>query len=178
MRQPKIMNKNWRFPFSSSRVLSLSGYILSLLSMIAGSNVVWLAYLYLHLYPRMTNPTDRCFFPYLANFMVQTLLLLVSWYTSFTQNFCDLQFHHGLLELVSFTLAWFTNVSKYLSMHSIPTNFLSFLLYISYARTSDNCTLVWNSWHLALRNIQIDYRVLTLSPLPFYILCIQMFWAI
>jgi hypothetical protein len=57
------------FPFSSSRVLSLSGYILSRLSMIAGSSVGGLTYLHLHLYPHMTNPTDHCSFPYLANFM-------------------------------------------------------------------------------------------------------------
>jgi hypothetical protein len=57
------------FPFSSSHVLSLSGYIPSLLSMIMGCSVGELTYLHLHLYPHMTNLTDRCSFPYLANFM-------------------------------------------------------------------------------------------------------------
>jgi hypothetical protein len=57
------------FPFSSSRPLLLSGYILSYLSMIAGSRVGGLTYLHLHLYPHMTNPTDHCYFPYLTNFM-------------------------------------------------------------------------------------------------------------
>jgi hypothetical protein len=32
-------------------------------------NVGGLTYLYLHLYNHMTNPTDHCCFPYLANFM-------------------------------------------------------------------------------------------------------------
>jgi hypothetical protein len=66
------------FPFSSSRVLSLSGYILSLLSMIAGSSVGGLTYLHLHLYPHMTNPTDHCSFPYLANFMAAVVGLALS----------------------------------------------------------------------------------------------------
>ena len=57
------------FPFSSSLVLSLCGYILSCLSMITGSSVGGLTYLYLHLYNHTMNLTDRCFFPYLANFM-------------------------------------------------------------------------------------------------------------
>jgi hypothetical protein len=57
------------FPFSSSLVLSLCGYILSRLSMIAGSSIGGLTYLYLHLYNHTTNPTDHCCFPYLANFM-------------------------------------------------------------------------------------------------------------
>jgi hypothetical protein len=58
------------FPFSSSRVLSPSGYVLSRLSMIVGSSVGGLTYLHFHLYPHMMNPTDHCSFPYLANFMV------------------------------------------------------------------------------------------------------------
>jgi hypothetical protein len=66
------------FPFSSSRVLSPSGYILSRLSMIAGSSVGGLTYLHFHLYPRMTNPTDRCSFPYLANFMAALAGLALS----------------------------------------------------------------------------------------------------
>ena len=66
------------FPFSSSRVLSLSSYILSHLSMIAGSNVGVLTYLHLHLYPHMTNLTDCCSFPYLANFMVAVVRLALS----------------------------------------------------------------------------------------------------
>jgi hypothetical protein len=60
------------FPFSSSRVLSPSGYILCRLSMIAGSSVVGLTYLHFHLYPHMTNPIDRCSFPYLRNFPLFT----------------------------------------------------------------------------------------------------------
>ena len=59
------------FPFSSSHVLSLCGYILSHLSMIVGSNVGRLTYIYLHLYNHTTNPTNHCFFPYLANFMAK-----------------------------------------------------------------------------------------------------------
>jgi hypothetical protein len=66
------------FPFSSSRVLSLSGYILSHLSMIAGSSIGRLTYLHLHLYPHMTNPTDHCSFPYLANFMAAVVGLALS----------------------------------------------------------------------------------------------------
>jgi len=58
------------FPFSPSRLLSLYGYILSRLSMIAGSRVGGLTYLHLHLYPHVKNPTDHCSFPYSANFMV------------------------------------------------------------------------------------------------------------
>jgi hypothetical protein len=57
------------FPFSCSPLLSLSGYILSRLSMIAGSRVGGLTDLHLHLYPHITSPTDRRSFPYLANFM-------------------------------------------------------------------------------------------------------------
>jgi len=57
------------FLFSSSCVLSPSGYILSRLSMIAGSSVGGLTYIHFHLYPHMTNPTDHCSFPYLENFM-------------------------------------------------------------------------------------------------------------
>jgi hypothetical protein len=66
------------FPFSSSRVLSLSGYILSHLSMITGSSIGGLTYLHLHLYPHMTNPTDHCSFPYLANFMAAVVGLALS----------------------------------------------------------------------------------------------------
>jgi hypothetical protein len=66
------------FPFSSSHVLSFCGYILSRLSMIVGSNVGGLTYLHLHLYPQMTNPIDRCSFPYLANFMVAVAELALS----------------------------------------------------------------------------------------------------
>jgi hypothetical protein len=66
------------FPFSSSRVLSPSGYVLSRLSMIAGSSVGGLTYLHFHLYPHMTNPTDRCSFPYLANFMAALVGLALS----------------------------------------------------------------------------------------------------
>jgi hypothetical protein len=89
---------------SSSRVLSLSSYILSRLSMIAGSNVGVLTYLYLHLYPHMTNPTDRCSFSYLVNFMPAVVGLALSNYVAscsvryiFHSKFCDLQFHRGLL---------------------------------------------------------------------------------
>jgi hypothetical protein len=90
------------FPFSSSRPLSLSGYILSRLSMIAGSRVGGLTYLHLHLYPHMTNPTDRCSFPYLANFMAAVVGLALSNSACFLfrdihlalKTFCDLQFHH------------------------------------------------------------------------------------
>jgi hypothetical protein len=66
------------FPFSSSRVLSPSGYILSHLSMIAGTSIVGLTYLHFHLYPHMTNPIDRCSFLYLANFMVALVGLALS----------------------------------------------------------------------------------------------------
>jgi hypothetical protein len=52
------------FPFCFSRPLWLSGFILSHLSMYDG-----LTCLHLHLYPRKTDPTDRCSIPYLANFM-------------------------------------------------------------------------------------------------------------
>jgi hypothetical protein len=58
------------FPFSSSPLLSLSGSILSRLSMIAGSSVGGLTDPHLHLYPHITSLTDRRSFPYLANFMV------------------------------------------------------------------------------------------------------------
>jgi hypothetical protein len=34
-----------------------------------GCRVRGLTYLHLHLYLHMTNPTDRCSFPYLVNFM-------------------------------------------------------------------------------------------------------------
>ena len=61
------------FPFSCSPLLSLSGYRLSFLSMIMGSQVGGLTDLHLHLYPHMTSPTDRRSFPYLANFMVMVL---------------------------------------------------------------------------------------------------------
>jgi hypothetical protein len=63
------------FPFSSSRVLSLSSYILSFLSMIVGSNIGELTYLHLHLYPHMMNLTDHCSFPYLDNFMAMVVRL-------------------------------------------------------------------------------------------------------
>jgi hypothetical protein len=66
------------FPFSSSHVLSLCGYILSLFSMIMGSSVGGLTFIHLHLYPHMTNPTDRCSFPYLANFMAMVATLTLS----------------------------------------------------------------------------------------------------
>jgi len=56
------------FPLSSSRVLSLSRYILSRLSLIMGSSVGGLTYLHIHLYLHMTNPTNRCSFPYLGQF--------------------------------------------------------------------------------------------------------------
>jgi hypothetical protein len=57
------------FPFSSSPLLSLSGSILSRISMIVGSQVGGLTDPHLHLYPHITSPTDRRSFPYLANFM-------------------------------------------------------------------------------------------------------------
>jgi hypothetical protein len=66
------------FPFSSSRLLSLSGYLLSGLSMIAASSVGGLTYLHLRLYPHMMNPTHHCSFPYLANFMVAVVGLALS----------------------------------------------------------------------------------------------------
>jgi hypothetical protein len=66
------------FPLSSSRVLSFSSYILSRLSIIAGSNVGGLTYLHLHLYPHMANLTDRCSFAYLANFMPVVVGLALS----------------------------------------------------------------------------------------------------
>jgi hypothetical protein len=66
------------FPFSSSHVLPLCGYILSRLPMIASPSVGGLTYLRLHLYPHMTNPTDLCFFPYLANFMATVVGLALS----------------------------------------------------------------------------------------------------
>jgi hypothetical protein len=54
----------YELAFSSSRSLSLSGYILTALSMVSGSRVGGLTCLHLHLYPRTTDPTDRCSFPY------------------------------------------------------------------------------------------------------------------
>jgi hypothetical protein len=60
------------FPFSSSHVLSLYGYILSRLSMIVGYNIGGMTYLHLHLYPHVTNPIDHCSFPYISNFMAFT----------------------------------------------------------------------------------------------------------
>jgi hypothetical protein len=60
------------FPFSSSRVLSSSGYILCRLSMIVGSSVVGSTYLHFHLYPHMTNPINHCSFTYLRNFPLFT----------------------------------------------------------------------------------------------------------
>ena len=71
---------------------------------------------------------------------IRTLLLLVPWNTYCTQNFCDLRFHHGLLELAIFTLPSLANVSKYMSFPSIPTGSTSFLIYINYGITSDNWT--------------------------------------
>jgi len=70
------------FTFSYSCVLWLSGYILSRLSMLTGSNVGGLTYLYLHLYNQMMNLADHCFFPYLANFMVAVARLAVTNSTS------------------------------------------------------------------------------------------------
>jgi len=72
-----------------------------------------------------------------------TLLLVVASSTSCTQKFCDLQFHHRQVELAIFTLPRLTNVSKYLSFPSIHTNFLSFLIYISYALTSHIQIAFW-----------------------------------
>jgi hypothetical protein len=66
------------FPFSSSHVLSPSSYILSRFSMIVGSSVGEITYLHFHLYPHMTNLTDRCSFPYLANFMSALAGLILS----------------------------------------------------------------------------------------------------
>ena len=66
------------FPFSSSHVLWLCGYIISLLSIIVGSSVGGLTYLYLHLYNQMMNPTDHCCFSYLANFKAAVVGLAVS----------------------------------------------------------------------------------------------------
>ena len=66
------------FPLSSARVLSVSSYILSRISMIAGSRIGRITYLHLHLYHHMTNPTDRCSFPYLANFMAAVVGLAPS----------------------------------------------------------------------------------------------------
>jgi hypothetical protein len=66
------------FPFSSSLVLSPSSYILSHLSMIVGSIIGGLTYIHFHLYPHTTNPTNRCSFPYLANFMVTLAGLALS----------------------------------------------------------------------------------------------------
>ena len=57
------------FPFSSSLVLSLCGYIHSRLSINKGSSVSGLRYLYLHLYNHTTPPTDPYCSPYLANFI-------------------------------------------------------------------------------------------------------------
>jgi hypothetical protein len=61
------------FPLSSSCVLSLSSYILSLLSVIAGSNIGMLTYIHLHLYPHMMNEINCCSFSYLVNFMIVVL---------------------------------------------------------------------------------------------------------
>jgi hypothetical protein len=66
------------FPFSSSHVLSPSSYILSHFSMIVGSSVGEITYLHFHLYPHMTNLTDCCSFPYLANFMSALAGLILS----------------------------------------------------------------------------------------------------
>jgi hypothetical protein len=66
------------FPFSSSHVLSVSIYLLSGISMITASNIGGLTYLHLHLYPHMTNLTNRCSFPYLDNFMVVVVGLALS----------------------------------------------------------------------------------------------------
>jgi hypothetical protein len=49
--------------FSSSRLLSLFGYILSRLYMIVGSRVGELIDLHIHLYPHITSMNDRCSFP-------------------------------------------------------------------------------------------------------------------
>jgi hypothetical protein len=57
------------FPFSRSPLLSLSSYILSHLSMIAGSWVGGLIDIHLHLYPHITSLIDHRSFPYSANFM-------------------------------------------------------------------------------------------------------------
>jgi hypothetical protein len=64
------------FPFSSSRVLWLSIYILSILSIIVGSSIGRMKHLCLHIYNRTTNPTKRCFFPYLVNFMATVVGLV------------------------------------------------------------------------------------------------------
>jgi hypothetical protein len=81
-----VINKHCHASFgetlSSSRVLSLSSYILSCLSMITGSNVGVLTYIYLHLYPHMTNPTDHCSFSYLVNFMPAVVGLALSNYVA------------------------------------------------------------------------------------------------
>jgi hypothetical protein len=59
----------YELAFSSSRSLSLSRYILSLISMVSGSRVCGLTCMHLHLYPHTTDPADHCSFPYLVNFM-------------------------------------------------------------------------------------------------------------
>jgi hypothetical protein len=68
--------------------------------MIAGSRVGGLTYFHLHLYPHMTNPTNRCSFPYLANFMAAVVGLALSNFAAFCSmiyilhsKLCDLQFH-------------------------------------------------------------------------------------
>jgi hypothetical protein len=66
------------FPFSSSHLLSLFGYIISLLSMIMGYRIGGMKYIHIHLYSHMTSLTDRYSFPYLANCMSAVAELALS----------------------------------------------------------------------------------------------------
>jgi hypothetical protein len=122
------------FPFSCSPLLSLYGYILSRLSMIAGSQVGRLTDPHLHLYPHITSPTDRRSFPYLANFMaavsgvgaIELSCRLFRHIHVAPKTFVIYNSNPELLKLASFTLPGFTKVSKHLSLPSIPTTFAPF----------------------------------------------------
>jgi hypothetical protein len=88
------------FPLSSSPLLSLSGSILSRISMITASRVGGLADAHLHLYLHIMSPTDHRPFQYLANYLttgsrvsaIEHLCPLFRHIHLAPKNFCDLQF--------------------------------------------------------------------------------------
>ena len=133
------------FPFSSSHLLSLSGSILSRISMIAGSRVGGLTDPHLHLYPHMMSLTNRRSFPYLANFMAmvsQVGIIELSFLvfhdihiapkTSMIYNSTP---HSSNSQASLYSGS--QKSSNHLSLPSIPATFAPFPMHINYALISE-----------------------------------------
>jgi hypothetical protein len=164
------------FPFYCSPLLSLYGYILSLLYMIVGFWAGGLTYIHLHLYPHMTSPTDSHSFPHLANFMAVVFGVGAI-------ELCCCMFHDIHLALKTFVIYNSTrDMNSQASLYPCSQKFQSIYRYLPSPLPScpSQCTLIMvlqvTSQHTSMKQVALTSKnprgqlLLTRIKLPFTIL--------